>query len=299
MKRYAFTLVELLVAMSIIAILGALSLGGLHMARESARKTKTRSTVTKISQHIDHAWEEFRVRRVPMKPTGTDRCAIQKLLWNARRDMLRLEMPDRWSDVFGGPLVLPEEEARGKYGRYQAVYNNARTELLARDLDDDGVPDLTPEEVDAMLASVEQSECLFMVVTAFAGRAPWRPSEIGDTDDDGLPEFVDGWGNPIAWLRWPAGYPAADPMPINYSPAIGIQSLGPRPLILSAGPVGEYGVNRGLEPDPDPANEYMTYRYMLDFNGDLNPWTLDEAPPFRQIGEQTRDDAHDNLTNYD
>ena len=88
-------------------------------------------------------------------------------------------------------------------------------------------------------------------------------------------------------------------MPINYSPALGIQSLGPRPLVLSAGRDGEFGVNRGLEPDPAPDNDWRTYQYMLDAYGDLNPWTLDEAPPFRPIGEQTRDAAHDNITNYD
>jgi hypothetical protein len=30
--------------------------------------------------------------------------------------------------------------------------------------------------------------------------------EIGDTDNDRMPEFVDGWGRPISWLRWAPGY---------------------------------------------------------------------------------------------
>jgi hypothetical protein len=36
--------------------------------------------------------------------------------------------------------------------------------------------------------------------------------DIGDTDEDGAPEFIDGWGNPIAWLRWPAGFVARSPL---------------------------------------------------------------------------------------
>ena len=31
-------------------------------------------------------------------------------------------------------------------------------------------------------------------------------SEVGDTDDDGLHEFIDAFGNPIQWIRWPSGY---------------------------------------------------------------------------------------------
>ena len=33
----------------------------------------------------------------------------------------------------------------------------------------------------------------------------FNPSEIGDTDQNGLPEFLDGWGRPIRFLRWAPG----------------------------------------------------------------------------------------------
>jgi hypothetical protein len=31
-------------------------------------------------------------------------------------------------------------------------------------------------------------------------------TEIGDTDGDGMKEILDGWGTPIEFIRWPAGY---------------------------------------------------------------------------------------------
>jgi hypothetical protein len=34
----------------------------------------------------------------------------------------------------------------------------------------------------------------------------FRSDEIGDVDGDGHPEFVDGWGRPISFIRWPAGF---------------------------------------------------------------------------------------------
>jgi hypothetical protein len=35
-----------------------------------------------------------------------------------------------------------------------------------------------------------------------------REDEIGDLDGDGMPEILDAWGRPIAFLRWPAGFVA-------------------------------------------------------------------------------------------
>ncbi len=59
---------------------------------------------------------------------------------------------------------------------------------------------------------VSSSELLYLLVSTlnFGGSSAlehFRPSEIGDVDEDGLLEFVDAWGNAISWLRWPAGYP--------------------------------------------------------------------------------------------
>jgi prepilin-type N-terminal cleavage/methylation domain-containing protein len=36
----------------------------------------------------------------------------------------------------------------------------------------------------------------------------FSPTEIGDTDGDGLPEFIDAWGEPLQFYRWPIHYPA-------------------------------------------------------------------------------------------
>lgn len=34
-------------------------------------------------------------------------------------------------------------------------------------------------------------------------------SEVRDTDNDGLPEFIDGWGRPLQFYRWPIYYPSS------------------------------------------------------------------------------------------
>jgi len=37
-------------------------------------------------------------------------------------------------------------------------------------------------------------------------RDDFKASEIGDTDSDGLPEFIDAWGHPLQFFRWPIMY---------------------------------------------------------------------------------------------
>jgi hypothetical protein len=135
----------------------------------------------------------------------------------------------------------------------------------------------------------------------------WRDDERGDADSDGLLEFHDAWGQPIVWLRWPAGYPGAEDIPIGFDPSAvpALRSLGPQPIIMSAGRDGIYDVNRGTEGDG------VTYHYRLDGFGNINPWTEDEHIPSHLIGEPVDATApngdaadgnlnhHDNLTSWD
>jgi hypothetical protein len=57
------------------------------------------------------------------------------------------------------------------------------------------------------------------MVVAYSGFAPdvlemFRPDEVGDVDGDNAKEFLDGWGNPIAFLRWAPGF-SADTVPMD------------------------------------------------------------------------------------
>ena len=50
------------------------------------------------------------------------------------------------------------------------------------------------------------AECLFMIITLgftdeLGGGNLFNEGSIGDTDGDGLPEFLDAWGMPIGFLR--------------------------------------------------------------------------------------------------
>lgn len=63
---------------------------------------------------------------------------------------------------------------------------------------------------DASVHSTESSELLYFMLmhsgtfgASDAGESDFKRSEIADTDGDGFPEFVDAWGNPLRFYRWP------------------------------------------------------------------------------------------------
>ncbi len=133
-------------------------------------------------------------------------------------------------------------------------------------------------------------ELLYLIVEdSFVDGSPaieaFAASEIGDRDEDGLKEFLDAWGNPIRWIRWPAGANTVTPMnpdPLNptgststdpFDPTFadvgfdlanelpansGLYPFAPgdglRPMVISAGPDGRFGIRfHTVVPPSQPA----------------------------------------------
>jgi hypothetical protein len=85
-----------------------------------------------------------------------------------------------------------------------------------------------------------------------------RPDRVGDVDNDGAKEFLDGWGNPIAFMRWAPGFSTTTDYSVQYSPIqiadktnrhdpldsgdADASAFALYPLIYSAGPDGTYGL---------------------------------------------------------
>jgi hypothetical protein len=104
----------------------------------------------------------------------------------ALRELMKYEMPDRWSDVTDNPVFLNDRPPLAKqYWRRSTTATG----------------------------QYGPAECLYMTVMLATGdgeaRTLFSKQDIDDTDPDGpdgAPEFVDGWGNPIQFLRWAPGF---------------------------------------------------------------------------------------------
>lgn len=199
--RTGLTLIELLITITILATLAAVFLGVTNAAMESSRSARTKSTISKIHSLLMERWDNYSTRRIELNQGLDD--AIAGLNPNVRgyvaadarllatRELMKLEMPDRWSDVNNDPVLLAATPAITRFYRRQ----------LSR---------ISQGASNADVLSNQRAECLYMIVMNFTGdgeaRTLFSRKDIGDTDGDGAREFLDGWGRPISFMRWPAGF---------------------------------------------------------------------------------------------
>jgi hypothetical protein len=104
------------------------------------------------------------------------------------------------------------------------------------------------------LGNFESAECLYMIIAYGLqdqeALERFSESEIADSDGDGLPEFIDAWGRPIAFMRWA---PLFDSTAQTTDPAKHHDPFDPMkqdvaayalyPVIYSGGPDKIYDIN--------------------------------------------------------
>jgi prepilin-type N-terminal cleavage/methylation domain-containing protein len=285
-----FTLVELLVTIVIISILASLTLAGLAGVRQRGKIEKTRSTIRKLHEIVMPQYESYLTQRVQLPPALTGTGPYRKL--KAIRALIAQEMPDQWLDVFtpstislphsgGGPVISP---ATAPTRRYAALKGSIS-----------GIP--------ASPTIYGSAECLFMVVARSGFAAEefefFRADEVTDINNNGAPEFADGWGRPIAFIRWPAGFqsiaqpPDVSGNPDPFDPMRVSGDYGLVPLIFSGGP------DESLNPPLGSANGYdvQTFGPWLGASADTLLATTRQGSPLL-IGT-AGSSARDNITNHD
>ena len=280
--RSAFTLIELLVTISIIATLGALSITTVRSSIETAREAQTETTIAKIDSVLTSIYERYQYLRLDMSDLpnnlpGEER-ARQRIY--RMRDLLRCDLPCTTNELgtasqLDGTFTPLQESYRLAVANSGGFGDNYNAELL------------------------------YLVVTNAdpESRAGFSDRDVADTDGNGLLEFVDGWGNPICWMRWAPGLEASDRQPtMPLDPANAELDADPFdplavsngwflvPYVFSAGPDGEYGLIAPTATDVVEMNDPFTSALTDWTNGDY------DLIPGYSNGDETHKDNIDNHT---
>jgi prepilin-type N-terminal cleavage/methylation domain-containing protein len=223
--RNGVTLIELLIAITIIATLSVLFLGASRAATESARAARTKTTIAKLHTLILEHWASYETRRVDLRrdlQSEIDSMLEGNLTQQqlkaavasdvrllALRELVKFEMPDRWSDfVFIDDPISTSEWLTQSFLDSTPTICKIYFRRFAQAVE--ATKELSTEEQKDKIADNQAAECLYLTVMMLTGdgeaRTMFTAQDIGDVDEDGAPEFLDGWGNPIAWSRWPAGF---------------------------------------------------------------------------------------------
>ena len=241
----AMTLVELLVAMAIISILAALLVGVAATAGATAREARTKSLVARLHTLLADRYDSYRARRVELntrdvngngQPDWLDRVSVDRSPSDGAsdltgipltgldprqavavgrlvgiRELMKLEMPDRWADVALWPAVptgaLPAVSITQLRGRLRVLESPPPLHYAyLRKYNEMAAAGVTVEDA----LENQSAECLYLVIVNATAdgeaRGLFKEADVGDTDGDGALEFLDGWGQPIRFLRWAPGF---------------------------------------------------------------------------------------------
>lgn len=221
--RWAFTLLELLVVISIIGILVTILGATVTTTLRKAREAATVALIQKIDGLLDERLKGFEratksrdfERIVQQTAQGLESSGIfgvrkSVIAAIARKNYFRQYFPQRYEDfaslvssgpLIGVPLVFVGEDVNGNQ-----VLDSGE------DTNGNGVLDVPQPRYDHTKHNreTESSAILYYSLTkmdAFGvppvGESEFGTNEVRDTDGDGLLEFVDGWGRPLRFYRWP------------------------------------------------------------------------------------------------
>jgi prepilin-type N-terminal cleavage/methylation domain-containing protein len=298
LRRRGFTLMELLIVIMILAIIAGMSMMALAGAAEQAREQRTRAIITKIDSLIIERWNSYRFRAVPIRVAvnSNPRFAATARL-NALRELMRMELPDRITDVTAPPTVLTNPPSVRR-----AYLRRATTGWTTQH---------------------QGSECLYLILSTMKDGDKnaldfFTDTEIGDIDEDGMKEILDGWGTPIEFLRWAPGFVTElgattlqtnayglspdpfDPIKIDprWPPSGNTGTYALRPLIFSAGKDKAYDIGTALT-NPNGGGQFIYSTttppndpYYVPTNGESALGT-----PFDANANSTLEWA-DNITNH-
>ena len=219
--RHGFTLTELLFVIVIIAVLGAMAAGILGKASKDAKFAATRSRITQIEAVMQTVIEDMEVRRLPFRNSqlaaaagATSRSEVAALRRQVVAAMLQAEFPGPSLDADGqfipnpaAGMVASVEESitpdstTGMNFRQWADNRGGNFSNFLQALDDNPTAEMLYWRTVSPLVNTP-GEYLYLIlervdIDGTSALESLGPFVVGDTDDDGVPEIVDAFGDPM------------------------------------------------------------------------------------------------------
>ncbi len=206
--RSGFTLVEILVAIGIIITLAAILVVALGNSGVRAREEATATLIRKVSNQVQERLEALdRLRSQPqfvkdsqkLYPVPSYKEDQAKILYF--KDLMKLAFPQSFAEFAAVDLVefkraldpTKTVDPMNTKSAYQFYTDWKALPAHANHSQD--------TESSALLYYALTNGKTFGTPTVDPG--DFRASEISDTDNDGLLEFIDSWGRPLRFYRWP------------------------------------------------------------------------------------------------
>ena len=191
--RRGFTLIEVLVVVGLILLLMSLTLVGLRNAIGLARESATKATILKIHGLVQQRADAFNR-------------AMERTNLSRAKDALKVKMG------VANKADSAHERAYETFIKkdiFRSRFPQSFSEFDLLTYPPTGVT-ITPAMAAKHQPVTESTALLYWLLTQSEvfGIAPvddsvFSSSEVRDTDNDGLLEFVDGWGRPLRYYRWP------------------------------------------------------------------------------------------------
>ena len=199
-RQGGFTLIELLVVIAIIGVLVSLVAAAVFGFLGAQNKKNTELALQKTHNALEQQWREVilkaRAETPPpnvMAMAGND-SERARVIWVKLR--LKQEFPMNYTEA-----LMPWKSYAGVPSKFI------------------GPADLPPireyvtrlQNVKPVDPNTQAAACLLMALqrprkgNKFNAEETLGASAIRDTDGDGVPEIIDGWGKPVLFFRWGTG----------------------------------------------------------------------------------------------
>jgi len=201
--RGGFTLIELLVIIAIIGVLAALTAGAVIRTMAAQRESNTGTVIRTVDKVLQQHWtwvvEDARKEALSAEThpqlyamAGGDPKRA-RVIWVKLR--LVEAFPMTFAEIYNPPTnnFIPQGKQRHPYlSKLQEKFGAT-------------VPASRPSE---------SAACLLLALEVKRGGISFAADTLGsnaiDADGDGLPEFLDGWGNPLVFIRFPTDHADLD-----------------------------------------------------------------------------------------